>query len=77
MPQTKGVEGNFYQILPFEVKTDKGGVRGDFGIHKDANAPGSLGCIVMSDKRFKGFEGKMKELSAEGIKDVPLFVSYS
>ena len=77
MPQTKGVEGNFYQILPFEVKTDKGGVRGDFGIHKDANAPGSLGCIVMSDESFKGFEGKMKELSAEGIKDVPLFITYS
>ena len=77
MPRTKGVEGNFYQILPFEVITDKGGKRSDFGIHKDANAPGSRGCIVMSGDRFEQFEQAMKELRTQGISEIPLFVQYS
>src|SRR5690348_865432 len=67
MPETKGVEGNFYKIDPHEVTTDKGGIRGDFGIHLDANVPGSMGCIVMSGERFKIFEGEMKKLSSEGL----------
>lgn len=44
----KGIDGNFYRIDPYEVTTDRGGKRSDFGIHKDANVPGSMGCIVMS-----------------------------
>jgi hypothetical protein len=35
-----GVRGNFYKITPFEVTTNQGAVRGDFGVHLDANAPG-------------------------------------
>ena len=77
MPGTKGVEGNFYQILPFEVTTDKGGKRSDFGIHRDANAPGSLGCIVMSSDRFEQFEKAMSKLRNQGIAKLPLFVQYS
>lgn len=73
----KGVEGNFYQIFPFEVITDRGGKRSDFGIHKDANAPGSLGCIVMSDDRFAQFEQAMLELRSLGEMTLPLFVQYS
>lgn len=75
MPHTKGVMGNFYQILPFEVTTDRGGKRSDFGIHLDANTPGSLGCIVMSDWRFKQFETEMSQLVKAGIREVPLFVT--
>jgi hypothetical protein len=74
MPQIKGVEGNFYKINPHEVKTDKGGVRGDFGIHLDANVPGSMGCIVMDRKNFDGFEKRMKSLS---LNELPLSVIYS
>jgi len=77
MPQTKGVRGNFYQILPFEVVTDKGGKRSDFGIHKDADAPGSLGCIVMSGDRFNQFEAAMQQLRSQGIDQLPLGVYYS
>ena len=77
MPHVKGVAGNFYQILPFQVHTDKGGVRGDFGIHLDANAPGSLGCIVMSKDRFTQFESWMTKLRSSGVERVPLFVRYS
>jgi hypothetical protein len=77
MPGTKGVEGNFYKILPYLVKTDKGGDRGDFGIHRDANVPGSMGCPVMSAERFKAFEAEMKRLKELGYTKIPLFVTYS
>lgn len=77
MLQTKGVEGNFYKINPHEVLTDKGTVRGDFGIHRDANVPGSLGCIVLTDDRFKNFELEMKKLTQKTILTIPLFVQYS
>jgi len=54
----KGVEGMFYHITPDPVKV--GSVeRSEFGIHFDANVPGSAGCIVLRDKsewtRFKAF----------------------
>lgn len=77
LSQNKGVKGNFYKINPHEVKTDKGGVRSDFGIHKDANVPGSLGCIVLTDERFRDFEKEMSQLSKQGVDSLPLFVTYS
>lgn len=76
MPQVKGVEGNFYKITPYLIKTDKGGERGDFGVHRDANVPGSAGCIVMSGDRFKTFEAEMKRLKDLGYLNLPLFVTY-
>lgn len=77
MPNNPGVDGNFYKIDPHEVTTDKGGIRGDFGVHLDGNFPGSLGCIVMTKDRFNDFEKQMNILFAEGVKSVPLFVTYS
>lgn len=76
LPAVKGVEGNFYKITPFAVKTDKGGDRSDLGIHRDANVPGSAGCIVMSGERFKSFELEMKRLRELGYMKLPLFVTY-
>ncbi len=76
-PNKPGIEGNLYQITPYSVTTDKGGTRGDFGIHKDANVPGSLGCIVMSEDRFNQFEREIAKLYQQGIKEIPLFVQYS
>lgn len=73
----KGVDGNFYPLSPYQVETDRGGIRSDFGIHRDANVPGSLGCIVMCDKRFAEFEAEMNKLRNLGITDLPLFVTYS
>lgn len=72
-----GVEGNFYRISPYRVVTDRGGVRSAFGIHRDANKPGSLGCIVMSDDRFLDFENQMTRLRSEGVINLPLVVVYS
>ncbi len=77
LPHIKGVAGNFYKINPYMVTTDKGGKRGDFGIHLDANVPGSLGCPVMERSRFEKFEERMKQLKEEGISSVPLYVQYS
>lgn len=77
LPHVKGVEGNFYKINPHKIMTDKGGVRSDFGIHIDANVPGSMGCPVMSKERFKQFEKRMAQLQKEGVKNLPLYVQYS
>ena len=77
LKETKGVRGNFYRILPFEVVTDKGGTRSDFGIHLDADYPGSLGCIVMNKVRFNQFEKEMAKLREMKIYSIPLFVQYS
>jgi len=75
LPNVKGVEGNFYKINPHQITTDKGGIRGDFGIHRDANVPGSFGCLVMNSERFQDFENEMKKLS--NFSTIPLFVQYS
>ena len=76
LSSVRGVEGNFYKILPFSVTTDKGGVRGDLGIHADKNVPGSLGCIVMTEDRFVKFEKRILEVYKEGFSKIPLFVTY-
>lgn len=73
MPHVKGVEGNFYKINPHIVQTDKGKERGDFGIHLDANMPGSLGCIVMDKANFKDFEHRMSWV-AKRCAEIPLLV---
>ena len=75
--RVRGVEGNFYRISPYEVVTDRGGVRSAFGIHRDANLPGSAGCIVMSDDRFRYFENSMTRIRSEGHNSIPLIVVYS
>lgn len=72
-----GIAGNLYKIDPHKVTTDGGGERSDFGIHKDGNVPGSLGCIVMSPDRFFSFEKRISSLRNEGIQSIPLFVQYS
>lgn len=69
----KGVESNFYKINPHRVVTDGGKVRSDFGIHLDANVPGSLGCPVMSADRFAKFEEKMAIFPEYNMDVLPMF----
>lgn len=77
MPNLKGIEGNFYKIDPHFVKVS-GVQRGDFGVHFDANVPGSAGCVVVrTSLGWAGFQADMKNLAAAGFKDVPLLVSYA
>jgi hypothetical protein len=41
---TKGIEGKFYHITP-----DPHFGRSELGLHRDANAPGTIGCIAVRD----------------------------
>lgn len=76
LPAVKGVEGNFYTISPYLVESGAG-QRGDFGIHFDANVPGSAGCIVLETKRgWAAFERDIKKILAEGVKEIPLDITY-
>jgi hypothetical protein len=80
MPQVRGVEGNFFRILPFEIQT-VGDLRGDFGVHADRSVPGTLGCVGiledLSPDPWDEFWMMMKVIAGEGIKTIPLDVSYT
>jgi hypothetical protein len=77
MPSVRGVSGNFYKINPHEV-TVSGVERGDFGVHFDANVPGSSGCVVLRTSiGWQAFEKDMKALLTYGVNEIPLLVSYS
>lgn len=76
MPNIEGVKGNFYKIEPHLVDI-RGVKRGDFGIHFDANVPGSAGCIVCRTLvGWKAFESHMKNLRQRGFSSVKLLVGY-
>jgi hypothetical protein len=58
--------------------TINGVERGDFGVHFDANVPGSSGCIVLrSQIGWNAFQKDMKNLLDTHLEAVPLIVSYS
>jgi hypothetical protein len=57
---TRGIEGMFYHITP---DPDPGTGRSEFGLHRDANVPGSAGCIVVADTTE--FNQKVQPLMAE------------
>jgi hypothetical protein len=72
----KGVAGKFYPIRPFAVSA-MGVTRSDLGIHRDANVPGSAGCIVITDKmHWEIYQDKMIALALKGITNIPLTVKY-
>ena len=48
---TKGVEGMFFHITP-DPYTGNGFSRSELGLHRDANVPGSAGCIVVRDSQI-------------------------
>lgn len=71
-----GVSGLFYKVLPHIMRTDEYR-RSDFGIHWDANIPGTSGCIGFKDARDWGsFKMRMMQLQEKGYKVVPLRVEY-
>ncbi|MBE9191407.1 hypothetical protein IQ230_13835 [Gloeocapsopsis crepidinum LEGE 06123] len=78
LPHVKGVEGSFYAIAPFSVRVDEKTTRGDFGIHFDANVPGSAGCIVLPiQDHWDVFRKWMADLAHQKIQQVPLSVVYT
>jgi hypothetical protein len=73
--EVRGIEGDAYAITPFEVRTKDGVGRSDLMVHRDANVPGSMGCIVMSKEEFDDFcETFARELI--GHEKIKLFVQY-
>lgn len=78
MPKLRGIEGNFYQILPYlnKVKMSHGVyTRGDFGIHQDAGILGTAGCIgVTKGMHWRAFQMEMQSLLVQGISSINLFV---
>jgi hypothetical protein len=71
--KTKGVEGMFYHITP-----DPQFGRSELGLHRDANVPGSAGCIVVRDSKI--FNDKVVPF-VNSLKDkqsqIPLSVVYN
>ena len=77
MPGVKGVEGDFFKIDPHQVSIS-GAERGDFGVHFDANVPGSSGCVVLRTAvGWEALKQDFKKFADKNIKQVALVVSYS
>jgi hypothetical protein len=80
MPSTQGVNGWFFKIDPFWFTNPRTGrqERGDFGVHFDANVPGSSGCIVIQNKRtFDRFRDIMVAARAAGVNQIPIEINYT
>jgi hypothetical protein len=80
MPDNPGVGGLFFPVTPFEIQTIRA-IRGDFGIHKDANratSPGSLGCpFPITDAGWLAIMRDFAAAAAAGFKSLPLQVHYT
>ncbi|WNN89693.1 hypothetical protein [Gloeocapsopsis dulcis] len=77
LPHVRGVEGSFYAIAPFSVPVGKTH-RGDFGIHFDANVPGSAGCIVLPlQDHWDIFRKIMEDCAHKNVQQIPLNVVYT
>jgi hypothetical protein len=80
LSHVKGVEGRAYPITPFEVTTNKDVERSDLLIHRDANVPGSMGCIVLPTDEYPDFERVFKAETSKlpkGVTTVDLGVIYT
>ncbi len=73
---TTGIEGNFYYIEPDPV--DVPPRRGEFGIHFDANVPGSKGCVVFRKRgEWEDFQDFMLQYKRQGFQSISLIVEYN
>ncbi|WP_373534667.1 hypothetical protein [Microcoleus sp.] len=74
---TRGIEGWFFHIQPDRTSPDGSVARGEFGIHFDANVPGSAGCVVLVNRDgWLGFCNRMEAIAKSGTERIPLEVSY-
>jgi len=71
-----GIQGYFFHIQPDPISEK--GRRSQLGIHHDANAPGTAGCIgIIRRDSFDKFCDRLEELNGQGIKRLSLIVQYS
>lgn len=74
---TLGIEGDFFHITPDPVVSPAGVARSEFGIHFDANTPGSAGCIVLRNREgWERFCDRMQAIAKSDIDSIPLQVTY-
>lgn len=73
-----GVQGMFFPILPFTFRRSDGHTRSDFGVHFDANVPGSAGCIVIKNRiTFDKFAAFMDNTQTGGLETIPIKIEYT
>ena len=73
---TQGIEGQFYHILPDPIYAPDGkGRRTEIGLHRDAGAAGTAGCIGVVGRDFNALHGVLSQLLKKQ-KRLPLEVSY-
>ena len=72
---TLGVEGMFYPIVPDPIP---GYGRSEIGLHRDANVPGSAGCIVVvnSDSFKRLVVPLLSKAASLRIREIDLTVDY-
>lgn len=75
-PDPKNTEILFHVNKPFRILVD-GIWRAGFGIHFDAENPGSGGCIALRDKvEWTEFIAFMANYADKGYSSIPLIVEY-
>lgn len=74
LPNVRGVEGDFYAMVPYYVP---GYRRGDLGLHFDASVWGSSGCIVLRRyAEWVHFCSIVDNIYKDGIKEIPIACDY-
>lgn len=78
---TIGIDGEFFHIWPDPIRSESGVIRGEFGIHRDANfdsSPGSAGCIVLTREfGWQRFCERMHALRDDfKVERIPLHIEY-
>lgn len=76
MDQPGHMGARMFSIYPNRIKVGAA-YRGEFGIHKDLNYPGTVGCIGLPEAfQWILFDAAMERLAAGGLNYVPLTVVY-
>ena len=74
--ETRGVEGLFFHITPDPVGSGDR-IRSELGIHRDANVPGTSGCVgLINWEGWEGFCRRMRNIASVGVENLPLKVRY-
>jgi hypothetical protein len=73
----KGIEGNFYPIIPETVQLPSK-TRGSFGVHADKNVPGTAGCLgVTKDSDWKRIQEQFAKIAKLSIDKISLVITYN
>jgi hypothetical protein len=72
----KGIDGNFYPIIPETIQLPNK-TRSGFGVHADKNVPGTAGCLgVTNDPDWKRIQEQFTKIAKLGIDKIPLVITF-